>query len=59
MENNCPRCGNDLSKDCVVYVFAFHWQQGTPIYEHPGDATPVIQCPCGAWLDEEHHLLNG
>lgn len=56
--NNCPRCGNDLSKECVVFVFAFHNQQGILVYSNPGDSTPILGCPCGAWVDENNELLN-
>ncbi len=58
MNNQCPKCGNDLSKECVVYTFAFHWHNGMPKYENPGDSTPIIQCPCGVWLQEDHTLVN-
>src|SRR5438552_1023113 len=56
--NLCPRCANDLSKECVVFTFAFHQQDGVPRYENPGDSTPLIQCSCGVWLNEDHTLVN-
>lgn len=62
---NCPICNNDLNKDCQIYTFTGHlYQEGdTQKFWLSGhnnsELQYIINCPCGAFMDNEGTILNG